>query len=62
MTEIPGGTIVGLSTDVTSPTTAVIKPRDEGINVGSALLAAYDSGRTRCNSWNFVFAMRKRAK
>jgi hypothetical protein len=62
MTKVSGWAVVGLSTDVASPATTVIEPGNKGIHVGSALFAAYDSGRTRRDCWNFVFAMGKRTK
>mmetsp|Transcript_12110 Transcript_12110/g.17456 ORF Transcript_12110/g.17456 Transcript_12110/m.17456 type:complete len:205 (+) Transcript_12110:2230-2844(+) len=62
MTKVSRGAIIGLTTNIASPSPSIFKPRNKCIDVGSTFLASYNTSRARGNGWYFVGTNRKRTK
>jgi hypothetical protein len=54
VTKVRSWDIVEHPTDVASPSSSIINPRHEGVDVGSASLAADDSSGTKVNNFNEI--------
>mmetsp|Transcript_4721 Transcript_4721/g.8691 ORF Transcript_4721/g.8691 Transcript_4721/m.8691 type:complete len:229 (+) Transcript_4721:2618-3304(+) len=62
VTKVSRRTVIELSTNITTPTTSVFKPRYECVNVGATPLATNNSSVSWLNNVYFVFFTRSRSK